>query len=236
MSRLKMYVIVMALMAVAACSASFAGERRELSYDWKLRAAYPALGDEDIDADIANWLEKHLNTLIKEMNDVIVIPDLPAMNSEIGVDYSVSRASNRALSVVFKSYVYPARAAHGTTRAAVVSYDIERKTLLAFEELFGKPDVALEILSREAQNILAGDLKQKKDASSADDLTWFKDGFAPERDNFENIVLEPYGIRVIFQQYQVLPYVYGLPEAFFPLEMLAPAEPNYALWGKEKPE
>ncbi len=68
-----------------------------------------------------------------------------------------------------------------------------------------------------------------KEADIADAVL-FEDGFGPTRENFRDFVLVPGGVRVIFQEYQILPYVFGLPEAFYSLEMLAPAEPRLEDW------
>lgn len=232
-------LLLLALLVAGVCGAlPCAAERRQASFGWKLRVAYPEIGHGAVDADLGQWLDSHLNKLARDMGYVALMPDAPEMNSEMDVDYSLSRPSDRAVSVVFQTYVYPARAAHGVTGVDVRSYDLRSGTLLSLEDVFGDPEAALDIMSRGARRILEENIK----ASSRDggvpeedadgDIVWFTDGFAPTRENFANLVLEPGGVRAIFQQYQVLPYVYGLPEAFYPLPLLAPASPKAALWGK----
>jgi hypothetical protein len=46
--------------------------------------------------------------------------------------------------------------------------------------------------------------------------------------------LEPAGIRLYFQEYGVLPYVFGLPTAFIPLADLQSALPRAEIWSEAK--
>ncbi|MCD8140790.1 MAG: RsiV family protein [Planctomycetaceae bacterium] len=71
-----------------------------------------------------------------------------------------------------------------------------------------------------------------------DDDLWFAEGFVPTQDNYAALALVPGGVRVVFQQYQVLPYAFGMPSVFFSLDELDPAGPDLALWesGRTLPE
>ncbi len=228
-------VLFLAVFAIGSlCAAAPAAERRQAAYDWKVRVAYPETGNGNIDADLNQWLENHVNTLIRDMAGVTLMPDLPEMTGEIDIDYRIARPSHRVLGVVFTTYRSPARAAHPMTLVDTLTYDLRDGSVLTLEDMFGKPDVAVAVMSREAPRILAEYVAATTGDAACDDSVLFRDGFAPDRENFRTLVLEPGGVRVIFQQYQALPYVFGLPEAFYPLSSLALAEPDYALWGGEK--
>lgn len=243
MNRMTLFVTALSLaLFVAAAEPARAVDVR----DNHLKAAitmdirYPSLGDEDIDANIHDWLEDILDDAIESVNSVAVMPDLDEFNSEIRVGYEVKQASERTITVIFDTYVYPARAAHGTTRVNTMSFDLRTKDMMFLDDYFRDPGKAVEIMAANALPLLNENLKKTMpdkfpDGLDADDGSWFKSGMEPEKDNFSNIVIEPDGVRVIFAQYQVLPYVFGLPEAFYPLETLAPAGPRYEYWGKTEP-
>ena len=52
------------------------------------------------------------------------------------------------------------------------------------------------------------------------DADWVKEGAAPKAENFEVFTLNRKGVTIHFQQYQVLPYVAGMPDVLIPQSVL----------------
>lgn len=201
-----------------------------------VEAGYPSFGHDIIDTRIRDWLEAILADAVRNMTEVVVSPDIDDFTSEVQVGYRLVQASERMATVVFSTYTYPARAAHGLTRIDTLNFDLDDGEMATFEDCFDRPEEALEIMSSNARRLVNENFEKNVSGELADVLAddgWFSEGFAPTRDNFAAFIVEPGGMRIVFQQYQVLPYVFGLPEAFFPLELLASAGPRLEYWGEE---
>ncbi len=200
-----------------------------------MQTKYPVTDNEKVDADVRAWLEDHLEKILKDYNGVAISPDLPDGGINVGVTFGTQSAAANILSVIFESYVYPSRAAHPSSRMDVLNYDLSSGKRLGLADLFARPDEALRIMSDTGREVLAEALQKKYPANwegGIPDDSWFMEGFKPEEENFAAMVLEPGGVRVVFQQYQVLPYVFGMPSAFYSLEALKEAEPKAEVWGK----
>lgn len=226
---------LLVLLAVArVCAAEAEGETLEMGYTWTVKARYPKLEAEAAERALGGWLEKHIEKSVAESAGLAVAdPDLPEGTWEMDVGYETTKPSEHILSVMFTTYTYPSRAAHPMTTMNSFNVDLATGRILEFADLFGDPEKALAIMSEKAPALVNEYLMREytKDLPNGiEDDAWFKDGFAPETKNFSCLGLEPDGVRVYFQKYQVLPYVFGTPSAFMPLSMLEPALPNPEVW------
>ncbi len=231
--------IAVAAMAFAlALAASVAAEAQtapngenHLRYVLNMDVDYPALGDRKIDAMLRQWLTDILNGTLRGMAGVSLGPDVVESVNEIQAGCGIVRPSKRIAGAVFRTYAYPSGAAHGTTRVDSAHFDMLTRERLGLEDFFENPDQAVAIMAERAGEAIVDSLKEERPDVDASSL--FADGFAPARENFRTFVIEPDGVRVIFQEYQVLPYVFGRPEAWYSLETLAPAGPRLEYWGIE---
>lgn len=210
------------------------GEAR-LSHRVALDVRYPVVGDSAVDGEIREWLEEHIEDVLEAHRGLVVTPDVSASGLEAGVDYTETRPSARVRCFAFTSFTYSKGAAHPSTRVDILNFDMESKRPLELEDLFDDVPAALRIMSEHAKAKVNEGLASSDRFSGGladDDTSWFNEGFAPEKRNYSAFAPEPGGLRVVFQQYQVLPYVFGLPEALFPLDLLAPAAPRLELWAQ----
>ncbi len=220
----------------------FAGEAAALdvktssfTYAVDMQTKYPVTDNVKVDVDVREWLEGHLEKILQDWNGMAVSPDLPDGGINVGVTFGTASASADILSVIFETYVYPSRAAHPSSRMDVLNYDLSSGERLGLADIFAKPEVALGIMSESGKGILEKTLQNSypgEYVGGIPDSNWFMEGFAAEEKNFAALVLEPGGVRVIFQQYQVLPYVFGMPSAFYSLETLKEAGPRAEIWGQ----
>lgn len=214
-------------------------ERKTLKHRWTIDAAYPQFGDDKIDAAIREWLESTITDIMEQSKGEAITMRTEAFN-ENGIDYKEFQPSDDAVSVAFTVFTYPSGAAHPMTAITTRNYLRGSGKPLTLDDTFAKPDLALEILSQHAKaNVKAYLKKNYPDAFENDDYSmldedWFMDGTAPTRDNYDTLVLEPGGVRVYFQLYQVLPYVFGLVNYFVPVEDLEAAGPNGKIWPHPK--
>lgn len=210
------------------------GEKRTVRLIWEIEAAYPEMPNEAADKTLRDWLAASLDELMTAHQGVMVDPEYPEERLTVSGDYETASPSNGAASVVYSFVSYVKGAAHPMTVIETANIDLESGTLLESKDLFADAEMALEIFAAHAKGFVEESLReQAPDFGIADgDIPWFDDGFAKEWDNYSCLALEPGGVRVIFQRYQILPYVFGNQEAFFPLSLLEPAGPNKKIWPK----
>ena len=223
-------VLLFMIVFGASAAPSGEGERGKLKYTVAVAAEYPIVGVESIDGRLRDWLGEHIGDMVDSFDGIVVDPMLVDGSVEIGVDFTVSRPSGRAMSVVFETYSFPSGAAHPMTRVDVVSFDMESGRMLGLDDIFADAGRAVRIMSAGAKAAVEREMVKKAPEFGKEDEVWFDDGFKARRRNYSALVLEPGGVRVIFQKYQVLPYVFGMPEAFFSLEELEEAGPRRELW------
>lgn len=232
--------LLLALSAAMARAEEDGGEettKHTMSYTWKVKAEYPNLGVETTDRVLQEWLEKYIEKCVSETSGLASVdPDYPEGNWEMGITYDITKPSEKIASVLFIVYTYPSGAAHPMTTLSAVNLDITEGKRLELADLFEDPRQAVAIMSENAQQLINEHLKQEYGdvlPNGIEDDAWFKNGFDPVPENFSCLSLEPEGVRVHFQQYQVLPYVFGLPNALIPLSLFEPARPNRNVWPKQ---
>lgn len=223
----------LALSACVLCGGAFGVETTaSVSQDWNVKAEYPVLGIGEIDKAIQEWLGEHIRRNVADSAGVVVDPGFPDGGWTMEIFYAVTRPSDHAVSYAFSTYVMPKGAAHPMAYVDVLSFDVATGEQLTFDKVFARPDAALAIMAEHAPALVRESMtkEEPETAKYLDNDIWFKDGFEPKASNYAALVLEPGGVRVVFQKYQILPYVFGNPEAFFPLSLLEPAGPNLVYW------
>lgn len=228
--------VVLAAAAVGRARAQDGANDGRIDFAWTVEAAFPKLGHPIIDKKIQDWAEKNVADRMNEAKD-LATADYEDGAWEYWLTYTKSEPSPAAVSVSFEGYTYPKGAAHPSGTMTVLSFATDTGEELGIGDLFQNPDKALEIFSQNAKRLLTDTLrKSAPDAFPAkadlDSLVWFNEGFKPVPENYKCLELAPEGVRVVFQQYQVLPYAFGMPVAVFPLDLLAPAGPSAKIWPK----
>lgn len=209
-------------------------EQRKMAFRWEVEASYPDLGSEKIGEKLKEWLSGYIADSVAEAKELADLEETKGF-WDLWIDYSFTRPSDKAVSVIFETYTYPYGAAHPSGHVVAKNYLVESAEELTLDSLFRDPDKALAIFAENAPRIVSEDFMKNHadefpDGLPIDDL--FAEGFKPTRDNYDTLGLEEDGVRVIFQQYQVLPYVFGMPSPLIPLSLLEPAGPNREVWQK----
>ncbi|MDR0867459.1 MAG: RsiV family protein [Planctomycetota bacterium] len=212
------------------------GENVENNFDWRVRAAFPATGVAAVDAQVSAFLKNFLAQQIAASSTGEVFAP---HNATLTVAGKLTRPSDKAVSVVLLMDNYEQSAAHPSHLTRVLNYELSGAAL-PFNKIFGQPEKALTIFAARApalaleqlKKIVAGDgaLAQPDADDLQEMLTGFQDGFAATTENYATVGLEPAGVRLYFQEYQIAPYSFGMPTVLIPLADLADAEPNLELW------
>ena len=187
---------------------------------------YPVFGKMLIDQDIALWAHRVVETFTRGLGDDQA--NQRQARNELMVNYTVSYASSRSLTVTYEIWTYTG-GIHGNNDIITLSYDVESGQRLLFEDTIVATDIALERLAAYCSNalrqILGADL----------DEAMLKNGTAPELNNYSSFSLFPAGLRIHFQPYQVAPFAAGAQRVDVPLEVILDAGPHLELWGRENP-
>lgn len=215
--------------------------KRNIDSRWNITARYPEFGNAPLDSNIQAWLNKHIADNVT-VQDLAGAPEDLRDSVRMDYDYTVTRPSPKVVSIAYKAMINPRHAAHPSTRVHVLNYATADGRMLTLNQLFRDPDMALDILSKRSQALIDQELRaQYPDAfklanGQARDRhpDIFPKGFDPKRENFGSLGLESQGVRVYLQQYQILPYYYGLKEVLVPLADLAPAGPSTEVWPPRK--
>ena len=242
MTGLKKFIFAAALATAFAHGNIYAEEGGKTVGEEKIKSTcritieveYPKLNNPKIDEAIANWVNDRVQETAATASDHIDTNE-PEYEISGGMDYEVIQNSPKVVSVKFFSHLYPYRAAHPTGTALVLNLSAETGEVLTIDTIFKDPDTALEIMAEYALQGVVENLKKEfadDTGMNIDEMTgsdWFLNGSAPTRDNYDCIGLEPEGVRVYFQQYQILPYFLGVQDALIPFEKLAAAGVNEAV-------
>ncbi len=199
------------------------GGRAEISIN------YPSVGNNDVDADIRQWVtgiacafEEHLDISVFGPPGLRGDDTGPAF--ELLGSYSVSWPSGAAVSITFEIWNYTGGA--GNLDIMTLNYSLITGQRLGLVDLFEAPETALNLMSAWSRQELArrfggGYLTQT-----------LRDGTAPLVENFSSLTLTPEGIRINFQPYQAAPGAAGAQKVDMPLEELLQARPLLALWNR----
>lgn len=242
MRKLGAVVVCLVGMLVVNCM-GFGGEEGEadavrtgkLEHQVTLDVEYPITGQAKVDRLIQHWLEKKLEDTLESFAGVGLDPDVTESRVTLSVSYQESKPSERAASYIFDVFSYPFRAAHPMSHVYVLNIDLDRRERLDFDDIFAHPNRALKIMADKAPEAVRKDLAERLSGQVTEEelsTALFMEGFDPKTSNYKTLSLEPDGVRITFQLYQVAPYVYGKPEAFISLDELEAAGPRLGLWGK----
>jgi len=129
---------------------------------------------------------------------------------EFYVSFDVSYTNKYFVSVVLYTYYYMG-GAHGSTLCYSFNYDLDNNKNLKLSDLF--EGNYLNIISDYC-------IKEIIKDDEYSDAEWVKEGAAPKAENFEAFTLTEKALVIHFQQYQVLPYVAGMPDVLIPQSVL----------------
>lgn len=194
-------------------------------------AAYPQLeGMEDRVAAFNQQAEtlvaQRLDNFRTQMSQWNVPPDLSgaAASSSIDIVYETTIASDNVISVLFRVLSYAAGAAHPSHETFVLNYDLRTGTVLALGDLFKADAPYLDTIAQKAQDRLEGR-----------PFVISLDGAVPTPENYKSWNIEPDGLRITFDPYQVAAYAAGSQEVFIPYaELHDMINPDGVLAGLEQ--
>lgn len=169
----------------------------------KINIKYPSFGYENLDSEIKTFVQEFTSNFKTENSEAY--PGQPAKNS-LGSRYRVVE-SDSTVSVILNLEMYTG-GAHGNLFIKTFVYEKDGDRL-AIGSFFEPRTNYLGKLSE----ISKTKLKEK----GSEQETWFDEGTDPVSSNFEAFFITEEGdLGIIFQPYQVGPWVIGTPEINIP--------------------
>lgn len=159
---------------------------------------------------VLNLMQKE----VREFKDELV-GDVPPNPSALDIKYKYYFfVPERFVSIQFYEYSYLSGAAHPNTETYVVNYDFVNNRDLSLREIFKSDVNYLNIISEYCIN----QLKTRKFG----EVDFIKDGAAPVDRNYHDWNITKDGLLIVFDAYQVAPYVYGKQTVVIPYTHLKP--------------
>ena len=168
----------------------------------------------ELNAAIENLVNQATEITTRDMNDNDVPVDEDIKNG-FGISYTIDLFTPERVSIEFNMYEYSRGAAHPNSFTQVLNFDLKTKKVLKLEDVFQTNKKYLERLSE----ISFADLTKQMEQYEPD-KEWLKRGTEPKAENFQKFVFVPGGIKIIFDSYQVGPYVLGPQEVRIPTETI----------------
>lgn len=142
---------------------------------------------------------------------------MPSCELEISAAFAGNRRVGGLLWAVYEFL----GGAHGSLALSTHNYDRRNGKELSLDDLFQKPQRALELFS-----ILAcGELL---DRDMPPDMV--RPGTAPQPSNFQTFLLSDKGLTLYFEPYQVAPWAQGPVKVYIPVDALGEAGPRLEFW------
>lgn len=172
-----------------------------------------------------NTAERLWNAAIRRRIDVIARPE-ERLAEDRSVDYRIAKVGPALIATVITDYRYPHGAAHGGEAVSGFNWLLQPRRSLVAADVFASGKAWQEPLAQLAFAQLQRQIEPAMlFAKSADALR-------PSVAKPENWAIEPEGLGILFQQYEVGPYVIGHPEAILAWPSLRPllaARPAFAI-------
>ncbi|RIE10858.1 DUF3298 and DUF4163 domain-containing protein [Candidatus Cryosericum odellii] len=139
-------------------------------------------------------------------------------SSFLNTEYEIPYLTNDLVSVRIRFETYSAGAAHGMSFTYVLNARLSDGEILDTEGLFLDGKQGLQWLSQ----YCVTDLKSQYGADYKALSSFVEYGTAPVADNFKSVSLEPGGLVISFDPYQVGPYAAGPQEVHIPAKDVQP--------------
>jgi hypothetical protein len=148
-----------------------------------------------------------------------------ALKSTLKMSYEVLYLIDTAVSINFGISYYVAGMAHSTDYSSGFNYNLKDNKSIALENLFNQDSDFLSTLS----TICAEDLKAQLTLGGYYEESIVEAGLEPKAENFAEFVFDKTNLIMIFNVYQVAPYVAGTQSVKIPYIKLAKINNNSEL-------
>ncbi len=195
-------------------------EIKESTTTYKVSVKYPVFSDlknREVDASVNNFIQQEMERQVGEFKKQVSEMALEGFEHASTFDsgYEIVNQTRDLLSLNFSSYSYISGSAHGLGVISSFNYNLKENKPIILADLFRKDSNYLSFLSEKSRTIL----KDKMQEYYVEEFVM--SGTEP---NPENYVVYNFGkdrLTLIFNVYQVAPYVAGPQSLDIPYEEMA---------------
>lgn len=126
--------------------------------------------------------------------------------------FEITYLNNQIVSLECSTYIYCSGAAHGSHGITTYNYKINPVVPIYLEDVFIAESNYLDFISNYCRDYLVKTLGV--DAN----INWLHEGTTPLKENFENFTFTEFGLKFIFNEYQIACYADGINHALIPYE------------------
>jgi hypothetical protein len=199
-------------------------KERKPKQGYEIEAAYPALPASAPGAAAFNTsVDGTVRPLLDGFRQSVPTDEAPTPDqlSSLTLEYQVTYASPKLLSVQFDSYEYPAGAAHGTPGMTTLHVDLARGKSLTADDVFAPGSGWQKALAEHCRTELQRQAKEG-DFELYDEQGGIADGIAQSAGDLSAWRLEADRAVIVFVPYQVAAYAVGTLEVPVSYALLRP--------------
>ena len=175
-----------------------------------LKGLYDTKIQDFINSEIEIYIKSSVDTFKNELKDWELPTMEPNMQSGFYIDYDAAINKN-TFSVILFIEPFFAGSAHPSHESHSMNFDLSTGKQIRFADLFDNQKKYLSKISKFCINYL----KNNKEDLAFDD-EWLKAGAGPDPENFKNFNIQPEGLTITFDPYQVAAYAYGYQNVIIP--------------------
>lgn len=195
-------------------------EIKESTGTYKISVKYPVFSDlknEGVDASVNNLIQKEMERQVGEFKKQVSEMALRDFEyaSTFDSGYEIVNQNRDMLSLNFSSYSYISGSAHGLGVISSLNYNLKENKPMALADLFRKDSSYLSFLSEKSRTIL----KDKMQEYYTEEFVI--SGTEPVAENYAVYNFGKDKLTLIFNVYQVAPYVAGPQSVDIPYEEMA---------------
>jgi len=168
----------------------------------------------DINNDIVDIINGQMISFRQAAEEVSSL-DCALEQSNLEINYSTAYKDNGYISVLFETFSNPRCAAHPMTFRTSFNYSYVSKGLLTIDSLFEKDSGWLEYISDYCIKELKE--KSKNDGLENNEMSILS-GAGAKPENFRTFTFNGNTLDIIFNLYQVGPYIWGFQTVSIPLK------------------
>ncbi len=125
--------------------------------------------------------------------------------SELIIDYSVIRTEKSFLSIEFSVFSLYSKAVHPMSSILTFNYNLKDNSLIEISDCFNDLFPVSEYVKIELENKLLGQ-------------SFWLEGAEPKEENYKSFTIKENSFEIIFNPYQVAPYVQGITRIDIPFD------------------
>ena len=176
---------------------------------FSIKVYYPVTEYDDLNFDINSLVNSYLESFKNQ---------IPYLSSD--KKYYLNITFETYLKENYISYLFLIKenlgCLHDEKYVVSINYDTKKDKILTISDLVQKDENLLNKLSTISFNAI----KENKDIDSVKNEEFIKEGIIPIYKNFETFVINKNSLDIYFNEYQILPYYYGVVKVEIPYDEL----------------